>query len=88
MVSVLESKPIKMKLSFGKWLKLRRELKKLTQEKVSKELDVTRTTVSNWENDFSKPSLDPDQTNKLCLLLGVSLEDLAKAFNKGITIDE
>lgn len=47
-----------MKKSFGEKLKQARNDKKLKQSELAKQLGVTNTTVSNWENNISKPDLD------------------------------
>lgn len=35
-----------------------RKLKKLSQEQVALELDLSKTALINWENNKSKPSID------------------------------
>lgn len=37
--------------NFGEKLKMLREQNDITQEKVSQKLNVTRQSVSNWENN-------------------------------------
>lgn len=76
------------KISFAKWFKLRRILVDATQSQVAKELGIRAQTISNWENGISSPSLNPEQTLKLCLILKVSLEDLVKGFRGEGSIDE
>lgn len=49
----------------------------MTQRKLAAELDVTITTVQNWEADKYLPRLTPNQMKLLCDLLQVTLEDLA-----------
>jgi len=71
-----------IQLSFPAWLKLRRDIAKLTQEDVAKALNLTKQTVSNWEKGNTKPALNPYQTQKLCLVLGVSFDDLVKGFKE------
>ncbi len=80
MVSGLIIKPTTMKLPFSQWFKLRRNMANLTQAQIGKALGVQPTTISNWEKGVSIPSLNPDQTNILCSLLKVELNELAKAF--------
>lgn len=72
-----------VKLKFSEWLKITRDRASITQARLASELDVKPQTISNWENGVSTPSLDPEQTHKLCLLLNVTLEDLAKAYREG-----
>jgi DNA-binding XRE family transcriptional regulator len=69
-----------MKLSFSQWFRLRRDMAKVTQQQVANSLGVRPQTISNWEKGVSQPSLNPDQTLKLCLILDITLEDLAKGF--------
>ncbi|QKD83333.1 helix-turn-helix transcriptional regulator [Thermoleptolyngbya sichuanensis A183] len=63
--------------SFGKRLKQYREAASLTQRELAARLDVTITTVQNWEADRYLPRLTPQQTQLLCQTLGISLDDLA-----------
>ena len=44
-------------MEIGKKLKDARMHLGLTQEKVAEELNVTRQTISNWENEKSYPCL-------------------------------
>lgn len=62
--------------SFGQKLKRYREAANLTQRKLAAELDVTITTVQNWEADKYLPRLTPNQTKQLCNSLHVTLDDL------------
>ncbi len=71
----------KIKLSFPEWFKLRRDIAKVTQEDIAKAVNISKQAVSNWEKGNTKPALNPDQTQKLCLILGVDFEELVKAFN-------
>lgn len=64
--------------SFGQKIKRFREAAKLTQRKLAAELDVTITTVQNWEADKHLPKLTPQQTKRFCDLLNVTLEDLVR----------
>lgn len=80
MVSGLTIRPTTMKLPFPQWFKLRRSMANLTQAQIAKALGVKPTTISNWEKGVSIPSLNPDQTNILCSLLKVELDELAKGF--------
>ncbi|MFP4921392.1 helix-turn-helix domain-containing protein [Staphylococcus coagulans] len=45
-------------MSLGRILKNLRKSKGLTQERVSKELEVSIQSVNNWENDKTLPDLD------------------------------
>jgi len=76
-----------MKLSFARWLKLQRDIAGVTQAQIATALEIRPQTVSNWEKGISVPSLNPEQTRKLCLILKIELEDLAKGFRGEVTIN-
>ena len=63
--------------SVGEKLKQRREALKVTQRQIALKLDVTVTTVQNWEAGRHIPKLYPNQMKALCDLLKFTLEDLA-----------
>ena len=63
--------------SLGEKLKQRRELLNLTQREVAEKVDVTITTVQNWEADRHIPKLYPKQMKALCDILKFTVEDLA-----------
>ncbi len=67
-------------LSFSEWFKVMRGRAKKSQNAIAQELGVKPQTISNWERGESIPSLDPDQTLKLCALLETDLATLAQAF--------
>jgi transcriptional regulator with XRE-family HTH domain len=54
-----------------------RERAGLTQRQLAIGLGVTDQTVSNWETGRRTPTLTPQQTLKLCQILGCTLEELA-----------
>ncbi len=76
-----------MKLTFAQWLKLRRDIVQVTQADIAKALDIRPQTISNWEKGVSPPSLNPEQTQKLCLILDITLDDLVKGFKGQVGID-
>ena len=76
-----------MKLSFGRWLKLQRDIAGVTQAQIAIALNIRPQTVSNWEKGISIPSLNPEQTRKLCLVLKINLDDLAKGFRGEVSIN-
>lgn len=51
-----------------------REEKGLSQEALAEKLDVSRQTVSNWENDRATP--DAYKLKQLCEVLGISADGL------------
>lgn len=63
-------------MEIGKKLKNARMSSGLTQECVAEELEVSRQTISNWENEKSYP--DIVSVIKLSDLYSVSLDELLK----------
>ena len=59
---------------YGKHLKELREAKKLSQDQVAQELNVSRQAISKWENDKTFP--DIDNLIRLSRLYGVTLDEL------------
>jgi putative transcriptional regulator len=64
--------------SFGQKIKEYRKAAKLTQRKLAAELDITITTVQNWEADKHLPNLTPQQMKRFCDLLNVTLDELVR----------
>lgn len=67
-------------MEIGKQLKDARIRSGLTQEKVAEEINVSRQTISNWENEKSYP--DIISVIELSSLYSVSLDDLLKGDEK------
>ena len=67
-------------MEIGKKLKDARLHSGLTQEKVAEELNVSRQTISNWENEKSYP--DIISVIGLSNLYSISLDDLLKGDEK------
>jgi transcriptional regulator with XRE-family HTH domain len=63
-------------MDVGSKLKKARIDSKLTQEKVAEEIQVSRQTISNWENEKSYP--DIISVIKLSDLYNISLDELLK----------
>lgn len=63
-------------MEVGSKLKKARIDSKLTQEKVAEEIQVSRQTISNWENEKSYP--DIISVIKLSDLYNISLDELLK----------
>ena len=61
-----------MKLSEKIWRL--RESQNMSQEELAEQLEVSRQTISNWEND--KAVLDAEKLAKLCSIFGVSADDM------------
>lgn len=55
-------------------LKAARTNKNLTQEEVAVRLQVTKKTVSSWENGKTLPTLD--KIESICELYGLSYDDI------------
>ena len=58
----------------GKFICLKREEKKLTQEKLAEKLNITDRAVSKWERGLSMP--DAATIPVLCDILGITINDL------------
>lgn len=69
-------------MEIGKKLKDARMRSGLTQEKVAEEINVSRQTISNWENEKFYP--DIISVIELSNLYSVSLDDLLKGDEKMI----
>ena len=67
-------------MEIGKKLKNARMEAGLTQEKAAEEIDVSRQTISNWENEKSYP--DIISVIALSDLYSVSLDELLKGDQK------
>lgn len=63
-------------MEIGKKLKEARMSSGLTQERVAEEIDVSRQTISNWENEKSYP--DIVSVIRLSSLYSISLDELLK----------
>jgi len=63
-------------MKIGKKLKDARIKSKLTQEVIAEKLNVSRQTISNWENEKSYP--DIISVIELSNLYSISLDDLLK----------
>ena len=61
-------------ISFGKCLRLLREKNNLSQEDLAKKLNISRQSISKWEQGISYPSIL--YLVPLTKILDCSLEDL------------
>lgn len=61
-----------MVYDFGYRLRELRKSKKMTQEQAAKRLNLSKTTISGYENNVKTPSLDV--LTKLAVLYGVSAD--------------
>ena len=69
-------------MKIGKKLKDARIKAKFTQEEIAEELNVSRQTISNWENEKSYP--DIISVIELSNFYSISLDDLLKGDEKMI----
>lgn len=51
-----------------------RKKKNITQEQLSEKLEITRQTLSNWENNITNP--DIEQAKNIAAFFKISLDDL------------
>ncbi|MGQ9558018.1 MAG: helix-turn-helix domain-containing protein [Desulfurispora sp.] len=58
----------------GQKIKLLRQRKKITQEKLARILNINRTTLANWENGRAEP--DTEQLRKIALYFNITLDEL------------
>ena len=79
--------PRMAKMSFGDWLLWRRRSLNISQENMAEALGITRQSVSNWERNKVKPTLEIPQVVTLCNLLDVGLDTLGRAAMGQIEID-
>ena len=63
-----------------------REEKGLSQEALAEKLEVSRQTVSNWENDKATP--DAYKLRQLCEVLGVSADGLLETGERDSALEE
>lgn len=66
-------------MQFGDRLKQQRKIKELTQDDVGKQLNVSRQTISSWENENSYP--DIKNLIQLSNLYDISLDTMLKEDN-------
>lgn len=75
---------------FSKRLKYLRKLRKLSQEELAKKISTTKSTISNYENEYSTPSNDvlKDLADKLDTttdyLLGRDVDTTGESERKAI----
>lgn len=69
-------------MEIGKQLKEARIASGMTQEEVAEKINMTRQTISNWENEKTYP--DIISIIKLSDIYSISLDDLLKGDKKMI----
>ena len=84
MVNIIKkTKKMELNLTFGQWLRLRRESVPISQVDLAKALNVTSQTIRNWEKESHGMVLNPVQMLTYCEKLNLTLEDLAKVQSNG-----
>lgn len=68
-----------MNISFGTNLKALREKKKMSQEDLARKLQISRQSISKWEQSISYPSIL--YLVPLTKILDCTLEELLKDLN-------
>lgn len=71
---------------FADRLKQARKNKGIRQIELAKLLNTTNTSVSNWENNFSKPDLE--MIKKLCKVLDVSADYFLEMNQDELSVEE
>ena len=66
-------------MGLGEFIREKRSAENLTQEALGRSVGVSGRTVGNWEAGNTRPVMSPLDMYRLCLRLGVTLEQLAKA---------
>lgn len=61
-------------ITLGQKIQIQREKHGLSQDELAEKLDVSRQTISNWEND--KVKLDITKAEQICRLFEVSMDYL------------
>src|SRR5690554_3113815 len=70
-------------MKFNEKLKSLRINKKMTQEDLAKKLNISRQSISKWEQGINEPSIET--LKQICLILDVSINDLIDDDRKIIT---
>lgn len=61
-------------MDFGEQLRINRNIKGLTQEELDSKLNISRQSISNWENNKNLPDLE--MVVKLSMTFNLSLDQL------------
>jgi len=67
-------------IEFGRMMKEHRETKGISQEKLAKELNLSRISINNYEQGKQAPNLDT--AIRIALFLNISLNNLAQAVDE------
>ena len=73
-------------MKFNERLKYLREKKGYTQDEIASRLNISRQSVSKWENGINEP--DIETIKKLCNILDCSIVELIDDESKIITTKE
>lgn len=66
-------------MKYARWLRQKRKEKKMTQAEVAKALGVSRETISSWERQRCRPTLE--FTEQIFQLYECSDEDILSFFS-------
>ena len=67
-------------IKFGQMIKKNREKKGISQEKLARELNLSRISINNYEQGKQAPNLDT--AIKIALYLDIHLNDLTQAVDE------
>lgn len=74
MIKILKKNKNNISISLGKFIKVQRNKRSLTQEEIAKAIGITRQTLNKIESDAA--NLDLPQAKKLAQIFNISLDDL------------
>lgn len=77
---------MKIKCSVGKNIKKFRKLSGLSQCELASKLNVSNRTISSWEIDRTKPSMD--DVNKMIEIFGCTMDDIVTTTIEEISDEE
>lgn len=73
-INTVQRSEIKMGMSLGQFISIRRKRMLMTQEELAKKTNVSKSAIAKWETDGGIP--DRDNLYKLANILGVTVNDM------------
>ena len=73
-INTVQRNEIKMGMSLGQFISIRRKRMLMTQEELAKKTNVSKSAIAKWETDGGIP--DRDNLYKLANILGVTVNDM------------
>ena len=73
-INTVQRSEIKMGMSLGQFISIRRKRMLMTQEELAKKTNVSKSASAKWETDGGIP--DRDNLYKLANILGVTVNDM------------